>query len=344
MKLVKTIRKNTIIIILITILVMYLVLKDDVKNIISILISVDIKYIILAFLIFFLSIFLKAYISYKTVNNKEKYSLKESIKHNVIVQFFNGITPFSTGGQPIEIYMLTEHGINANKGTMFVLQNFIFYQIALVLLGLVAVIYNGIYHLFPKVLLLRELVLIGFLINVLVAVLIIVISNSKKFTEKCANFFIKLLLKIKLVKHKEKVTEKCMERLSEFHECANDLRKKKKLFILGIFVNLLSLICVYVIPLFIIYSMNDYTSLNLLTSTVSSAYVFLMGAFVPIPGASGGIEYGFLSFFSNFLVKNKVGAVLLIWRFITYYFPMIIGAIVFNIDERSKKNENRTIH
>ena len=38
-------------------------------------------------------------------------SLKEAIKHNIIVQFFNGITPFSTGGQPMEVYMLKEHGI-----------------------------------------------------------------------------------------------------------------------------------------------------------------------------------------------------------------------------------------
>ena len=80
--------------------------------------------------------------------------------------------------------------------------------------------------------------------------------------------------------------------------------------------------------------MGDFTSLNIENTLTASAYVLLMGAFVPIPGASGGIEYGFLSFYSNFLTKSKVSVVLLIWRFITYYMPMIIGAIVFNLDER----------
>ena len=337
MKIVKNIKKNTFIILLVTILVMYLVLKDDFSNILNTLINVDIKYIILAFLIFFLSIFLKSYISYKTVDNKKKYSLKEAVKHNVIVQFFNGITPFSTGGQPLEIYMLTEHDINANKGTMIILQNFIFYQIALVLFGLGAVGYNAIYGIFPKVTLLRELVLIGFIINTLVAVGILFISISKRFTKKCTNGIITFLSKLKIVKNKDKTKENRNVRLEEFHECAKVLRKRKRLFVVGVLFNVLSLACLYIIPLFIAYSMGDYSSLTIANTLTASAYVLLIGAFVPIPGASGGIEYGFLAFFGNFLSSTTTGAILLIWRFITYYLPMIVGAIVFNIDQKEKK-------
>ena len=179
MKIINNIKKNAIIISIITIIVMYFVLKDDFKNIVNTLLTVDIKYILISILIFFISLFFKAYISYKTVDNKEKYSLLESIKHNVIIQFFNGITPFSTGGQPMEIYMLTKHDINASKGTMITLQNFIFYQIALVLFGIGAVIYNAIYDIFPKIPILRKLVLIGFIINTLVAVVIIIIICLK---------------------------------------------------------------------------------------------------------------------------------------------------------------------
>ena len=82
--------------------------------------------------------------------------------------------------------------------------------------------------------------------------------------------------------------------------------------------------------------MHDFTSLNVLDTLTSSAYVLLMGAFVPIPGASGGIEYGYMKFFGNFLSKTKTSATLVIWRFITYYFGMILGMIVFNMDERKK--------
>jgi uncharacterized protein (TIRG00374 family) len=62
-----------------------------------------------------------------------------------------------------------------------------------------------------------------------------------------------------------------------------------------------------------------------------------MGSFVPIPGASGGIEYGFTQFFGNFIGLNMIGAVLIIWRTITYYLGIIIGAILFNFEKKVKE-------
>lgn len=333
MKILKDVKKNTYILIIITILVMYFVLKDDFNNIIDLLIKVDLKYILIAFVLFFLSIFFRSYISYLTVNEKDKYSLSEAIKHNVIIQFFNGITPFSTGGQPMEVYMLTKHGISANKGTMIVLQNFIFYQVALVIFGLFAIIYNFIFHIFPKVVFLRRLVLIGFIINTLIAVIIFMISLSKKFTTTCMKWIVNFLYKVKIIKDKTKIESNLKNRLEEFHSSANELRKRNGLFCLGVIFNIISLACLYATPLFIVYSMHDYNSLNFFECLTSSAYVLLIGSFVPIPGASGGIEYGFLTFFGNFLTSSVSSAVMLIWRFVTYYFGMIIGAIALNFDK-----------
>lgn len=136
MEIVKNIRKNTILILFITLLVLVLVLKEDFASTVDALKNMDFTYLLLAVFVFALSIVLKGIVSYKVVNEKEKYSLTEAIKHNVIVQFFNGITPFSTGGQPMEVYMLKEHGIRISRGTNFIIQNFIFYQVALVLFGL----------------------------------------------------------------------------------------------------------------------------------------------------------------------------------------------------------------
>ena len=117
MNIIKNIKKNTIFILIITAIVLYVVLKDDFKDIVDILAKIDIKYILLAFLFYALFIVIKGYVNYKITNDKSKLSLKEAIKHNVITQFFNGVTPFSTGGQPMEIYMLMEHDIPIAKAT-----------------------------------------------------------------------------------------------------------------------------------------------------------------------------------------------------------------------------------
>lgn len=333
MNIIKNIKKNTIFLLIITGIVLYIVLKDDFKDIVDILTRIDIKYILLAILFYALFIVIKGYVNYKITNDKKHLSLKEAIKHNLITQFFNGITPFSTGGQPMEVYMLMEHDIPIAKATNQTIQSFIFYQIALVICGSIAVINNFLFPIFPKVRILQILVLLGFTINVLVVVVLILISRSKRITNKLSNISIKILKKLKRNVDEEDIKQK----FSDYHEGFKELRKRKKLFIGGVLLNIISLLCLYIVPMFILYSMGDFTSFTINNTITASAYVYIIGGFVPIPGASGGIEYGFTKFFGNFIVGHKLSAVLLLWRFITYYVGVIIGALAFNFEKKVEK-------
>ena len=72
-------------------------------------------------------------------------------KQAVITQFFNGITPFSTGGQPMEIYMLNKCGVSVGKASNIVLQNSMVYQVALVIYGLLALCVNACLNLYSSV-------------------------------------------------------------------------------------------------------------------------------------------------------------------------------------------------
>lgn len=333
MKIVNNIKKNTIFILIVTIIVLYIVLKDDFNDIINIFQKIDIKYILIAIVFYFLFIIIKAFVNYKITNDKTKLSLKEAIKHNIITQFFNGVTPFSTGGQPMEVYMLTEHDIPLAKATNQTIQSFIFYQIALVICGLIAVLNNFFFPIFPKVRILQILVLLGFIINVLVVIVLIVISFSKRVTNKLSDFTIKILKKVRKNINEDDIKQKFMDYYNGFQ----DLKKRKKLYIGGILLNIVSLLCLYITPMFILYSMGDFNSLTINNTITASAYVYIIGGFVPIPGASGGIEYGFNRFFGNFIVNSKLAAVLLLWRFITYYLGTILGALVFNFEKKVKK-------
>lgn len=66
------------------------------------------------------------------------------------------------------------------------------------------------------------------------------------------------------------------------------------------------------------------------------AYTFLIqmlaftaGHFTMLPGGSGGVELSFAALLSPVLDHATLGAVLLMWRFTTYYFYLIAGAPVF---------------
>ena len=98
MEIIKNIRKNTFILLTLTIVILYVILKDNLKEIINSIKIMDYRFILVAILLYFMSIIIKACVVYKTVNQKEQFSLLESIKHSFIVQSSSMIP---TGGSGV---------------------------------------------------------------------------------------------------------------------------------------------------------------------------------------------------------------------------------------------------
>lgn len=326
-----------IIIAIITSLVLYYSLKDDYKNIIHEIKTINKLWFLVAFIMMFMYWLIKALVRKKLVSKFNKnYKFIDSFKLSLELNFFNGVTPFATGGEPYEVYSLTKHGIKGTDSTNIMIQNFITYQIALVLLGMIAIITNQFVHIFPSGFL-TYLITIGFTINFLVIVFLFVITFGKKIDKFIMKIIVFILSKFKIVKNKENTLEKFHNYLEEFHEGATILLKDKKTFIKMIMLQFLSLSIFYLIPLILLYGMGDYSSLNGYESIIISAYVMLIGSFVPIPGGTGGLEYGFIAFYGNFIKGSKLNAIMLLWRFITYYFGIMLGAIVLNFKRKKVK-------
>ena len=323
---------NYIVLALVTSLVLYFSLKDNFSDIMHQLFTMKLSWLIVAFtmvIIFWLLRSWAIHIFSKQVKKDYKYS--NSFLLTMRTQFMNAVTPFATGGQPYQVYFLSKCGIKPEIATGVIVQNFIVYQIALVSLGLIALISNSIFHIFPKNGLLARLIVLGFIINTIVIIVLFIISFAKKINKKIINITIRVLSKLKLIKDKEKTLSNWDQYITDFHANASILLKNKKMFIFTIFLNFLALICLYSIPLFILYAMDNFYSINLYETVITSAYVMLIGSFVPIPGGTGGLEFGYAKFYGFFVKGSILSASMLIWRFITYYFGLIIGAIAMNI-------------
>lgn len=59
--------------------------------------------------------------------------------------------------------------------------------------------------------------------------------------------------------------------------------------------------------------------------------IFTAMMFVPTPGASGGAEGAFALVYSALLPPNTVGLATAIWRMLTFYFLLSVGAIIFTL-------------
>lgn len=323
---------NILLIIVITSLVLYLSLKDNFSAIINQILNMNIIWLVVAFLFLIIYWILRTnaiHTFIKMMNKKQKYS--NSLLLMLRTQFVNAVTPFATGGQPYQIYYLKKCEISLTDSTVIIVENFIVYQIALVSLGLIALFSNLIFHVFKDNPLLSHLIAIGFFMNTLVIVVLFIVSFGKKINKKLISIGITVLTKLRIVKDRQAKLDKWSEKINQFHTSASWLLKHKKKFIFTIIYNFIALIFLYLIPLIILFAMGEYNAINAIEVIVTSAYVMLIGSFVPIPGGSGGLEYGFIAFYGNFISGSILSAVMLVWRFITYYFGMIVGAIAFYI-------------
>lgn len=328
---------NVVLIVIITSLVLYFSLKDNFNDIINQILNINIFWLIIAFLLLLIYWFLRSCAIHTFIKKvKPKFSFFNSILLMLRTQFVNAITPFATGGQPYQVYYLTKCGLSLTNSTVVIVENFIVYQIALVFLGLIALLSNMFFHIFNNSPLLSRLIAIGFIMNTLVIILLFILSFGKKLNKKIINFGLTILTKLRIIKDKQKQLNKWNETINQFHDSATILLKNKWQFLKTIVYNFLALVSLYLIPLIVLFSIGDYTSMNAYFVIITSAYVMLIGSFVPIPGGSGGLEYGFISFYGNFISGSVLPTVMLVWRFITYYFGMIVGAVAFYVKKVKK--------
>lgn len=327
---------NICILIAITALVLFFSLKDNFDEVIKEIKNLNLLWLLVAILLLF------AYWTFRAISIhsviikfKKEYTFKKSFRLTLVTQFFNAITPFATGGQPFQIYALKKDGVGVTIGTNIIMQNFIVYQIALVILGVLAVLYNAIFHIFEEAMVLKQLVTVGFLINTLVVIFLFLIAFGKKFNTFVIKHAIVILEKLKIVKNKEEKLKQWNTYIHHFHTGAKELLQDKKMFFSTILANFVSLICLYLVPLAILYGMGNY-QMNVITCLASSSYTMLMGAFVPIPGGTGGLEYGYTRFFGNFIKGPILNASMLLWRAITYYAGLLVGALALNIKTKRK--------
>lgn len=326
---------NIIILIFATIIVLYISLKDNFYEVIEGFKKLNIFWIIIALIFMFGYYFLRA-LSLHSFTSKfnEELSFKEILRIVFITQFFDGITPSSTGGQPYQLYVFNKKGIKLTEATTIVIQNFIVYQIALILLGLIAVISNKYLNLFETVGPIKKLILLGFIINVIVMLALFSLAFLKKLNNFILKLAIKLLSKIKIIKNKEEKLNKANEYIEQFHDGTKELLKDKLTFIKTIFFNFVALLLFYSIPAILIFGLGEYKSINIYYSIIASAYVMLIGSFVPIPGATGGLEYAFTQFFGVFIIDPTLTLIMLLWRTTTYYLGVIVGAVLLNIRKK----------
>lgn len=324
-------KSNLLILIMVTCSILYITLKGEFTNILTILLKVNIAWLSMAIICIFLYWIIEAktlHMMLRTYDKKLSYF--NVLKLVLTTQFFNGITPFSTGGQPFQIYVLSKSTkLKLSNITSASLHNFIVYQTVLVIMSTIAICTRYFFHVFPKDTPgLDMLVFIGFLLNIIIISALIIIASSPILTKKILSIIYFVLKYTPLKKKLPGIQLKYNHIVKEFHKDILALMADKYTYYKAIMLNILKLLSFYTVAYFISLAV-DFDHISIIQALVASAYVMLITSIVPLPGASGGAEMGFLVFFGSFIIGPQATAIMLLWRFITYYIGLFTGLITF---------------
>lgn len=265
--------------------------------------------------------FLESLVIYLFIKDGHKdFRFIDAIRVGFMGLFWSAITPSSTGGQPMQVYLLySKMHVEVGYSTSRLMQKFLVYQVVLTSISIVAVLANIPFIMSNEnISYILVLLAFGFISQLAVTGMVLLFSFSPNLARKLIMFFAKILNKIKIIKNVDEKIEGIDQQLNTFHTSNKDIYKKPKLFISAFILTILQFIAMFLVPYFIFRAFG-FTHATPFQLVSSQAFVNLMSGMIPIPGASGAAELGFTAFFSTFFINGTLKSAALIWRVINYY-------------------------
>ena len=311
-------------------LVLWLVLKDDPQTVLASIASADPMLILVALLAVFLWQFMVG-LCLKVLTNitHPEYKASQGLLNSFVASLFHGLTPSASGGQIAQIYVYKKQGVDIGDAGSVLWLEFIIYQSVLTLVSLffIVVKFPFFYHNYSNLFL---IVIIGFVLNTAIIFFIYGLAKFKRLHDWIKNKGVYLGYKIHLVKDPEKTIERIEVQLEKFRCESQKLGHNKGVIIKCALLCVLRLLLYYVVPYIVFLALGVPFSWDMFLNAIAmGSFVSIATGLIPIPGASGGAEAIFILMFGNLFGAELISGAMLLWRFLTFYLVMFIGAICF---------------
>ncbi len=336
----KVIVFNFILIVVIFIgLFIYMINVDGMENIKNVLQQVDYKWVALGLLclaIHWICEAVNLHIPIQKMYSEQTF--KNSFKVSMLGLLFNNITPFSTGGQPMQAYELTKTGKRVSDSLSAMAMKFIITQTALVVSTIIVVLFE--FSFFAN--LMQDYIwiaILGFAINIVAIVVVILAGMKKKMITFFTTPIIKMLGKIHIFKNPEATIEKLEKSIDHFREQFLFMKSEKKMVIKMFLTAVIQSFAYYSIT-YMVYRAFGNEGISFWQIIPTQAFLLLIMTFIPTPGSGLGAEGGFFLLFNSIFQEGTINMSILFWRMYTFYLPIIVGAF-FLIPIRKRKIDRK---
>lgn len=313
----------------------FLFTTDGITTLGKIIVSLRLRWLFLAIGAAFACWFLEAWVLNRLCRHFIKqWKYTRSFTVGMIGFLYSALTPFATGGQPMQIYAMNAMGMDAGMAGSIIAVKSLTYQIVMVAYSLVAVALK-LHYFQTSVSNFAFVTLLGLTANCVYIALIALFLISERTTDKLLHGSIRVLHKMKLCRHPEERYEKIHRELQMFHGASRLMGHSTGLYAVVMAVTAVQVTVNSLIPYFIYRSFN-MGGASVVTMVAAQVFAVTISSFVPLPGASGGAEGCFYLFFAPYFQAAIIPAILL-WRIITYYFNIAFGGIFAYIGSKQNK-------
>lgn len=273
----------------------------------------------------------------KTVTGK--CMLGTSVKTNFLGRYYDAVTPFSTGGQPMQIYYLHSKGVTGGNASAMVLIRYFSSIFCWMFLGAFLMIWGSAHSVLDDIYgatILKVTGWVGIGVNLIIPVFVTLFLAFPKLMQKLVSFIVFIGYKMKLVKDRERAFARATKIVTDFKTSFKHMGTSPLKLILLIFVCLSESFLTFSIPYFAMRVFGCPVDGKLLEIMALNAFATFGVSFIPTPGNSGAVEsLGALAF------SVAAGAALawsvLVWRLSVFYIYILIG-LGITVRDIIKKN------
>ena len=345
------------------------------KEIFTLFSKADVKWILVILGVMFLTIMVRSFILFCFARlYTRNYHFHQAVAVDQVGVFYNAVTPGASGGQIMQAYTYKKQGLHISSAVSALAMYSIIFQIVLIIYGVLAFVikFDLIYHMPPLSIQIDQLnieiptlilTIFGFILNVSVILLVLLMGYWHAFHNFIMGPVIGFLAKLRILKKPDKTRENLRIHVENFKIEFRRLWTNIPFFILMVVCFAIYMTLKYSIPYFCGLALgNEHVEFKYFWDSVFLGnYHQMITGILPLPGSAGVSEFFFTKLFYNesfpeegfYFVDyiEKAGASteaasysltvssLLLWRSITFIFPIIVAGLTTAFYRASPKSE-----
>ena len=247
-----------------------------------------------------------------------------SIKYAIVGLFFSSVTPSASGGQPMQVYYMHKDGIQVSHSSLALLMDlasFQFVTVSMAIIGYIAehkLLVNSLGNV-------KYFVVLGIILNILALIFILTAIFSRRFIGKLIDFICFILVKIKY-KKVDRFKEMAITQVKEYKESSKYIRENKSTVLKILLTTTIQITALHSIT-FWIYKSFGFSGYSFLTVVMLQSVLYISVSALPLPGAVGISESGFMVIYRTLFTTKTLSSAMLVSRGISFYLLVLISGI-----------------